>query len=125
MDAAVDVLWLQEAPLSGFAITRYDHVPPAYRVRPGRIELVEASHSVPEEAASTPAARIVALTRGLTADDLVLGLVPGRSLTLLSTPAPGLPLEGKQSINQVLLCCRAAVDKINCVRKHLLSTKKD
>src|SRR5512139_1370950 len=50
MAAAVDALWPASAPLSGLVVTRYDHVPPAYRAKPGRIEVVEASHPVPDAA---------------------------------------------------------------------------
>jgi hydroxypyruvate reductase len=50
MAAAVDALWPAAAPLSGLVVTRYEHVPPAYKARPGRIEVVEASHPVPDAA---------------------------------------------------------------------------
>ena len=50
MAAAVDALWPQDAPLSGLVVTRYHHVPPAYKARPGRIEVVEASHPAPDAA---------------------------------------------------------------------------
>ena len=50
MAAAVDALWPADAPLSGLVVTRYDHVPPTYRARPGRIEVVQARHPVPDEA---------------------------------------------------------------------------
>ena len=33
MAAAVDALWPKDAPLSGLVVTRYDHVPPAYRAQ--------------------------------------------------------------------------------------------
>jgi hydroxypyruvate reductase len=63
MAAAVDASWPREAPLSGLVVTRYDHVPPAYRAAPGRIEVVEAAHPVPDEAGRAAAARIAALAR--------------------------------------------------------------
>ena len=103
MAAAVDALWPREAPLSGLVVTRYGHVPPAYRARPGRIEVVEASHPVPDEAGRRAAQRIAELAQGLTADDLVLCLVSGGGSALLSLPAPGLTLQDKQAINQALL----------------------
>ena len=37
MAAAVDALWPADAPISGLVVTRYDHVPPAYRAQPGRM----------------------------------------------------------------------------------------
>ncbi len=123
MAAAVDALWPQDAPLSGLVVTRYGHVPPAYRAQPGRIEVVEAAHPVPDEAGRRATQRIVDLTRGLGADDLVLCLVSGGGSALLSLPAPGLTLEDKQAVNRALLKSGAAIDEMNCVRKHLSAIK--
>ncbi|HSW22750.1 MAG TPA: DUF4147 domain-containing protein, partial [Burkholderiaceae bacterium] len=44
MAAALDAAWPSDAPLWGLVVTRYGHVPAALRERPGRIEVVEASH---------------------------------------------------------------------------------
>jgi hydroxypyruvate reductase len=123
MAAAVDALWPKDAPLSGLVVTRYDHVPPAYRARPGRIEVVEAAHPVPDEAGQRAAQRIAQLAQGLSADDLVLCLISGGGSALLSLPAPGLTLEQNQAINKALLRCGAAIDEMNCVRKHLSAIK--
>lgn len=123
MAQAVDALWPRDAPLSGLVVTRYDHVPPAYKARPGRIEVVEAAHPVPDAAGRDAAQRIIALTQGLTADDLVLCLISGGGSALLSLPAPGLTLEDKQAINKALLKSGAAIDEMNCVRKHLSAIK--
>ncbi len=127
MAAAVDALWPANAPLSGLVVTRYDHVPPAYKAvlqkGAGRIEVVEASHPVPDEAGRQAAQRIAELARGLTADDLVLCLISGGGSALLSLPAAGLTLEDKQAINKALLKSGAAIDEMNCVRKHLSAIK--
>ena len=123
MAAAVDALWPRESPLSGLVITRYDHVPPAYRLKPGRIEVVEAAHPVPDEAGRKATERIVKLTQGLTENDLVLCLISGGGSSLLSMPAKGLTLEDKQAINKALLRSGAAIDEMNCVRKHLSAIK--
>ena len=123
MAAAVDTLWPAAAPLSGLVVTRYDHVPPGYRARPGRIEVVEAAHPVPDAAGQAAAQRFVELTRGLTAHDLVLCLVSGGGSALLSLPAPGLTLADKQAVNKALLASGAAIDEMNCVRKHLSAIK--
>ena len=123
MAAAVDALWPADAPISGLVVTRYNHVPPAYKARPGRIEVVEAAHPVPDEAGQRAAARVVQLTRGLSADDLVLCLISGGGSALLSMPAPGLTLADKQAINQALLKSGAAIGEMNCVRKHLSAIK--
>ena len=123
MAAAVDALWPKNAPLSGLVVTRYDHVPPAYRAKPGRIEVVEAAHPVPDAAGRRAAQRIAELAQGLTADDLVLCLISGGGSALLSLPAPGITLEEKQAINKALLKSGAAIDEMNCVRKHLSAIK--
>jgi hydroxypyruvate reductase len=123
MAAAFDALWPAGAPLSGLVITRYHHVPPAYRARPGRIEVVEASHPVPDDAGRAAAARIATLVHGLTPDDLVVALVSGGASALLSLPAAGLTLEDKQAVNKALLASGAAIDEMNCVRKHLSAIK--
>ncbi len=123
MAAAVDALWPKDAPLSGLVVTRYEHVPPEYKKKPGRIEVVEAAHPVPDEAGRLAAARIVELTQGLSADDLVLCLISGGASALLTMPADGLSLQDKQAINQALLRSGAAIDEMNCVRKHLSAIK--
>jgi hydroxypyruvate reductase len=123
MAAALDALWPRDAPMAGLVVTRYGHVPLAYRAQPGRIEVVEASHPVPDAAGERAAQRIVGLTRGLSADDLVLCLISGGGSALLSLPADGLTLADKQRINQALLASGAAIDEMNCVRKHLSAIK--
>ena len=51
MAEAVDAMWPQDAPLSGLVVTRYDHVPPAYRTlqQQGRAReaRVERAHAAP------------------------------------------------------------------------------
>jgi glycerate 2-kinase len=123
MAAALDAAWPASAPLSGLVVTRYGHVPPAWRERPGRIEVVEASHPVPDEAGLHAAARMAQLVQGLGPDDLVLALISGGGSALLSLPAPGLSLQDKQAVNQALLASGAAIDEMNCVRKHLSAIK--
>ena len=123
MAAAVDALWPADAPLSGLVVTRYGHVPPAYRSAPGRIEVVEAAHPVPDAAGLQAAQRIAALVQGLSADDLVLCLISGGGSALLSMPAEGVSLDDKRAINRALLQSGAAIGEMNCVRKHLSAIK--
>ena len=127
MAAAVDALWPAHAPMHGLVVTRYEHVPPAYQAvlasRQGRIEVVQARHPVPDEAGRQAAQRIAKMVQGLGEHDLVLCLVSGGGSALLSLPAPGLTLEDKQAINQALLKSGAAIDEMNCVRKHLSAIK--
>ncbi len=124
MAEALDALWPQDAPISGLVITRYGHTPPAYAAKADkRIEVVEASHPVPDAAGLQAAQRIVELARGLSADDLVIALISGGGSALLSLPAPGIELADKQAINKALLQSGASISEMNCVRKHLSSIK--
>jgi glycerate 2-kinase len=123
MAQAVEVLWPQDAPLSGLVVTRYGHTPPRPAGLPERIEVVEASHPVPDAAGLRAAERILELTQGLTADDLVLCLISGGGSALLTLPAEGISLEDKQAINRQLLASGANIAEMNCVRKHLSRIK--
>lgn len=123
MAQAVEALWPADAPLSGLVVTRYHHTPPRPAGLPQRIEVVEAAHPVPDAAGLHAAERILALTQGLTENDLVLCLISGGGSALLTLPADGLTLEDKQRINKALLESGAAIDEMNCVRKHLSRIK--
>ncbi len=123
MAQAVEALWPHDAPLSGLVVTRYGHTPPRPEGLPERIEVVEASHPVPDAAGLQAAERILELTQGLTADDLVMCLISGGGSALLTLPAEGLSLEDKQAINRQLLASGANIAEMNCVRKHLSRIK--
>ena len=120
---ALEALWPQDAPLSGLVVTRYGHLPERPAGVPERIEIVEAAHPVPDAAGLQAAERILALTQGLTADDLVLCLISGGGSALLTLPADGLTLADKQRINKALLLSGANITEMNCVRKHLSRIK--
>jgi glycerate 2-kinase len=123
MAQAVEALWPADAPLQGLVVTRYGHVPPRPEGLAKRIELVEASHPVPDAAGLQAATRILEMVQGLTADDLVLCLISGGGSALLTLPAEGLSLEEKQGINRALLDSGANISEMNCVRKHLSRIK--
>jgi len=123
MAQAVEALWPADAPLSGLVVTRYHHTPPRPAGLPQRIEVVEASHPVPDEAGMAAAERILAAVQGLTADDLVLCLISGGGSALLTLPCEGLTLQDKQRINRELLECGAHIGEMNTVRKHLSRIK--
>lgn len=123
MAQAVEALWPADAPLSGLVVTRYHHTPPRPQGLAQRIEVVEAAHPVPDAAGLAAAQRILALTQGLTENDLVLCLISGGGSALLTLPGDGLTLEDKQRINKALLESGAAIDEMNCVRKHLSRIK--
>ena len=123
MAQAVEALWPADSPLQGLVVTRYGHIPPRPAGLAQRIELVEASHPVPDAAGLQAAQRILQMVGGLTADDLVLCLISGGGSALLTLPAEGLSLQDKQGINRALLDSGATISEMNCVRKHLSRIK--
>ena len=123
MAQAVETCWPVDAPLSGLVVTRYQHIPPRPLGLAQRIEVVEAEHPVPDAAGMAATQRILALTQGLSPDDLVLCLISGGGSALLTLPAAGLTLADKQRLNQILLNSGASIAEMNCVRKHLSRIK--
>ena len=123
MAQAVEALWPAGAPLSGLVVTRYHHIPPRPEGLAQRIEVVEASHPVPDAAGLAAAGRILQLAQGLTADDLVLCLISGGGSALLTLPCDDLTLADKQRINRELLESGANILEMNTVRKHLSAIK--
>ncbi len=116
MASALEQHW--SGDLSGLVVTRYGHSEPCKH-----IEVVEASHPVPDDEGEKVARRILELISDLDKDDLVICLLSGGGSSLLSLPAPGISLADKQHINRQLLKSGAAIDEMNCVRKHLSSIK--
>jgi len=123
MAQAVEALWPADAPLSGLVVTRYGHTPPRPAGLAQRIEVVEAAHPVPDAAGLAAAQRMLVLTQGLSAEDLVLCLISGGGSALLTLPCEGLTLEDKQRINRQLLESGADIAQMNTVRKHLSRIK--
>jgi len=116
MARAVEDHWT--GPLSGLVVTRY-----GYGVPCERIEIVEASHPVPDAAGLQAAERLLRLVQGLTPDDFVLCLISGGGSSLLPLPLPGLTLEDKQALSRALLASGATIREMNCVRRHLSAIK--
>ncbi len=121
MAQAFEAAWPEDAPVSGLVLTRYGHKPPGYT--PRRLEVAEGAHPVPDAAGERAAARMLALAQELTEDDLVICLISGGASALLTLPAGGLTLADKQAVNKALLHSGAAIDEMNCVRKHLSRIK--
>ena len=100
--------------MKGLVVTRYGHGSPCEY-----IEIVEAGHPVPDEVGEATAQRILDLVSDLRPDDLVICLISGGGSSLLALPAPTVAMTDKQQLNRALLRSGAAIDEINCVRKHL------
>lgn len=105
-------------PLSGVVVTRY-----GYKVPCERIEIIEASHPVPDTAGIAAATRIRDVVSNLTPDDTVLCLISGGGSALMPLPLDGITLEDKQAVSRELLKSGASISEINCVRRHLSAIK--
>jgi hydroxypyruvate reductase len=117
MAAALEEAW-PDVALEGTVVTRYGHAVPTRR-----IEVIEASHPIPDANSERGARRLLERVRGLTSNDLVIALISGGASALLAAPAPGLTLDDKQTINRALLACGANIGEMNTVRKHLSAIK--
>lgn len=115
MAQAVEAAW---GPCEGIVIVPYGAALPTEG-----IEIVEARHPVPDASGQAAAARILDLVSGLGEGDLALCLISGGGSALLAAPGEGLTLEDKQAVNKALLSCGAAIDEMNCLRKHLSRIK--
>lgn len=117
MAAALETAWTH-VDLSGVVVTRYGHAVPT-----SRIEIIEASHPVPDDKSAEAAKRILAAVEGLTADDMVIALISGGGSALMVAPAQGMTLADKMSVNRALLASGATISEMNAVRKHLSHVK--
>ncbi len=104
--------------LSGVVVTRA-----GYEVACERIEVLTASHPVPNAASVAAADRLLAAVRGVRAEDRVLMLLSGGASALLCRPADGLSFADKRAVHEALLRCGASISEMNCVRRHLSGIK--
>jgi len=117
MAAGLDAAW-PDVELSGVVVTRHGHSVPA-----GRIEVLEASHPVPDDTSKAAALRMLRAVEGLSADDLVIALMSGGGSALMTLPASPMTLADKQAVNRALLASGATIAEMNVVRKHLSAIK--
>ena len=117
MAAAVEAAW-PDVPLSGVVVTRYEHA-----AATAAIEVIEASHPVPDANSEIGARRVMQAVQGLGPDDLCLVLMSGGASALLELPADGLTLDDLKQVNRALLASGAPIDEMNAVRKHLSAIK--
>src|SRR6202046_4677096 len=117
MAAALEDAW-PDVKLTGTVVTPYGHAVPTRH-----IEVIEASHPVPDANSERGAHRLLQRVHGLGPNDLVLALISGGGSALCAAPAAGLTLADKQDINRALLASGATITEMNCVRKHLSAIK--
>ena len=102
----------------GLVVVPYGHARPCQG-----IEIVEASHPVPDQAGVAASLRILQLVDGLGTEDRLICLISGGASALLCAPADGLSLAEKQAITSQLLASGAPISEINALRKSLSKIK--
>ncbi|WP_279111370.1 glycerate kinase type-2 family protein [Bartonella apis] len=120
MALALEKLWAKAGygKLEGAVVTCY-----GCRVELGSIEVLEASHPLPDENGLKAAKKLVKLVQGLSSDDVVIALICGGGSALLPLPLEPLTLEDEIAINEALLKSGAPIGAMNTIRKHLSQIK--
>lgn len=91
------------------------------RIRDAEVEIMRASHPLPDERSVAAAERALAVARA--ANGLLLVLISGGASSLVCAPCEGVTLEEKRSVVRALLVSGARIDQINSVRRHLSRIK--
>lgn len=87
------------------------------------IEIIEASHPVPDERGMAGARKIAGLLGAAEERDLVISLISGGASALMPLPPDPLTLDEKRATTSLLLKSGASIHEVNTVRKHLSLTK--
>ncbi|MBB5536908.1 glycerate kinase type-2 family protein [Rhizobium giardinii] len=116
MAQAFERLW--DGPLSGAVVTRYGYGAPCER-----IDVLEASHPLPDESGLKASRRLLEEVGALGEDDLVVALICGGGSALLPLPADGLTLDDEIAVNRALLASGAPISAMNAVRKQVSGIK--
>jgi glycerate 2-kinase len=105
-------------PLEGLVV-----VPDGHAADCDYIEVVEASHPVPDDRGVAATRRILETVSGLSAEDTVVCLLSGGGSSLLCAPAPGITLAQKRAMTEELLKSGAPIHEINARRRALSAVK--
>lgn len=92
----------------------------------GRIDLLRGDHPIPGENSRRAADRILELAREADEETLVLLLFSGGGSALLANPASKehpVTMEETRRTTGLLLASGAAINEVNCIRKHLSDIK--
>ncbi len=91
--------------------------------KPGRIEVSEAGHPVPDTNSFISAGKILDIVKKAGKNDLVICLISGGGSSLMADLPEGISEENMRILNAELVNSGATIGEINTVRKHLSSIK--
>lgn len=115
MAEAVVSTW---GPCEGVVLTRDGYSRPVLGV-----DIVEASHPVPDSRGYAGTARVLRLLSDCGEDDFVVALISGGGSALLARPAGEITLHQEQEMTRALLASGAPIEAMNLIRKHLSTAK--
>jgi glycerate 2-kinase len=116
MAAALERLW--PSPLSGAVVTRY-----GFGCATRSIDILEASHPVPDYNGLAASQRLFNEIRDLSRDDLVIALMTGGGSALLPCPVSSLTFEDEVRTNEGLLASGAPIAAMNAIRRKISRIK--
>ncbi len=90
---------------------------------PDSIDVIEATHPLPSDAAVAGARRMIDLAEAATERDLIIFLLSGGASAMLPLPVEGVSLADKVETTKQLLASGATIDEINAIRKHISAIK--
>ena len=103
---------------NAIAVTNYENV-----VAVKNVEVIGASHPLPDLAGFEAAKRVAQIARNAKTDECVLVLISGGGSAVCPHPVDSITLEEKITTTNLLLSCGATINEINSVRKHLSQLK--
>lgn len=98
-------------------------IPSGISVNTQRLTLVHGEHPLPGPGSLSGAEQLHSLLALTHPSDLVCFCLTGGASSLLVSPAVGLSLADKLTVNRLLLACGADIHELNIVRKHLSQIK--
>lgn len=105
-------------PLTGVVVTPYGH-----GVKCKNIQVIEASHPLPDNNGVVASKKIFSAIKNLTSDDLVIALICGGGSALLPAPPEKMTIQDEISLNEILLSSGLPISKMNLIRKHVSNIK--
>ena len=107
-----------DGEISGTIVTRY-----GYGETCDRLNVLEASHPVPDAAGLKATKNLINEISDLSKDDLVIALMCGGGSALLAAPPEGFTLQDEIELNQTLLSSGAPISVMNTIRRRFSTVK--
>jgi len=102
----------------GIAVTNYENI-----ISIDNIDVFGTGHPLPDAAGLKAAQLIAERVQQAQCNELILVLISGGGSALIPYPAGQISLQEKIATTDLLLASGAAINQINCVRKHLSQLK--